>query len=296
MNEEQITTFLAILKRGSFSGAAQELYMSQPAVTHRIKTLEEELGAQLFVRDNARAMLTPAGSVFAKEAHALRLAFRHAYDSLLPFSQRSTLRIGFPSAMMLGECRSFFAVMNLFSQDDTTQLHSVLLENSEDNARRLLAGDVDLFFSDIDPTAYSTAQFGKRVLFHCTAYACVHREHRWAALPELPMQLLQEETIFRYRDSTHFSTQFNLLQRELQPLNMTDEFATITQALAQLTPQKGVVITNGKWVEAPSYVYIPLNPSISMRIGVIWLKKNTSPALKILIQRISELPQSLWRI
>lgn len=296
MNEEQINTFLAILKRGSFSGAAQELYMSQPAVTHRIKTLEEELGTALFIRDNARAVLTPAGSVFAKEAQNLRAAFRHAHDSLLPFSQSSTIRVGFPAAMMLGECRAFFAVMKLSENDDTLQLHSVLLENAEQNAHHLLSCDVDLLFADIDPSSYDAPQFGKRVLFRCTAYACVHKEHRWAARKELPLEDLQEETIFRFRDSTHFSTQFNQLQRELPLRRVTEEFPTITQAMAQLTPQEGVVLTNGKWVESSHYTYLPLYPAITMRIGVIWLKKRSTPALKLLIQRISELPQSTWRI
>ena len=110
------------------------------------------------------------------------------------------------------------------------------------------------------------------------------------------MKDLQEETIFRYRDSTHFSAQFNQLQREFSLRKVTEEFPTITQAMAQLTPQEGIVLTNGKWVESSHYTYLPLNPGITMRIGVIWLKKRATPALKLLIQRISELPQSIWRI
>ena len=296
MTEEQINTFLSILRRGSFSGAAQELFMSQPAVTHRIKTLEEELGIALFIRDHARAVLTPAGQVFAREAQSLHNAFLHAHDSMLPFLQDNTLRIGFPSVMVIGECRAFFAVMNLSGHDDHLQLHSVLLNDASQNAHRLMKGDVDLIFSDIDPTAYSAAHFGKRILFRCTAYACVHREHRWASLKEVPQEELKNELIYRYRDSTHFSAQFAQLLHDLPLTRVTEEFDTITQALAQLTPQQGVVITNGKWMDSPSYTYLPLSPSISMRIGVIWMKRRMSPALRMLIDRITELPQNIWRI
>ena len=296
MTEEQINTFLAILRRGSFSGAAQELFMSQPAVTHRVKTLEEELGVALFIRDNARAVLTPAGQVFVKEAQALHNAFTHAHDSLQPFMQSSTLRIGFPSVMVIGECRAFFAVMNLVGQEDHVQLHSVLLSDASQNAARLMKGDVDLVFSDIDPSVYTASQFGKKILFSCTAYACVHRDHRWAQLKEIPQEELKTELIIRYRDSTHFPSQFARLMRDLPLTRVTDEFDTIAQALAQLTPQQGVVITNGKWTDAPDYVYLPLQPGISMRIGVIWLKRRMTPALRMLIDRIAELPSTIWRI
>ena len=70
----------------------------------------------------------------------------------------------------------------------------------------------------------------------------------------------------------------------------------MAQALAQLTPQRGVVITNGKWTSSPDYVYLPLQPGISMRIGLVWMKNRGTPALHMLVDRISHLPSSLWRV
>ena len=70
MNHEQIETFLAVVHNGSFCQAAKALYMSQPAVTHRIKTLETELGAQLFVRTKKGVTLTRAGEYLYEEAQA----------------------------------------------------------------------------------------------------------------------------------------------------------------------------------------------------------------------------------
>ena len=43
-------TFYAVAKYESFSKAASELYISQPAVSYSIKKLEEELNIQLFIR------------------------------------------------------------------------------------------------------------------------------------------------------------------------------------------------------------------------------------------------------
>jgi len=53
--------FLAAAELGSFSKAADHLYITQPAVSKRIATLEEQLGRQLFDRIGKRVMLNEAG-------------------------------------------------------------------------------------------------------------------------------------------------------------------------------------------------------------------------------------------
>lgn len=65
MNSLQVTYFLKAAECVSFSQAAAELYVSQPAISRQIKLLEEELGYQLFDRSRKRLLcLTPAGMVF----------------------------------------------------------------------------------------------------------------------------------------------------------------------------------------------------------------------------------------
>ena len=64
MNDLQIDYFLAAARNLSFSGAAQELYVSQPAVSRQVQTLEEELGCPLFVRMNKGISLTQNGEMF----------------------------------------------------------------------------------------------------------------------------------------------------------------------------------------------------------------------------------------
>ena len=73
---EQLQTFRTIVHAGTFTRAAQELYLSQPAISQRVKHLEQVLGTRLFDRDHTGRMphLTPAGEVvlrFADEALAL---------------------------------------------------------------------------------------------------------------------------------------------------------------------------------------------------------------------------------
>lgn len=64
MNDLQIEYFLAAARNLSFSKAAQELYVSQPAVSRQVQALEEELGCPLFVRQNRGIILTANGEMF----------------------------------------------------------------------------------------------------------------------------------------------------------------------------------------------------------------------------------------
>lgn len=60
---QKITVFLKIVELGSFSKAAESLYMTQPAVSQFIKSLEKDLGVILFDRSSKSLHLTAAGLV-----------------------------------------------------------------------------------------------------------------------------------------------------------------------------------------------------------------------------------------
>ncbi len=70
----RLTVFRAVAAQLSFRKAAEELFLTQPAVTFQIKALEEDLGVQLFDRSGQRIALTPAGAQLldaARSSHAL---------------------------------------------------------------------------------------------------------------------------------------------------------------------------------------------------------------------------------
>ncbi len=71
-------TFLAIADTGSFKDAADRLFVTQSAVSMRVKALEDSLGRKLFERSKAGATLTPAGEQFQRHATALLRVWNHA--------------------------------------------------------------------------------------------------------------------------------------------------------------------------------------------------------------------------
>jgi len=67
----KLKAFMCVVKHRSFTKAAAELYISQPALSKKISDFEKEVGAQLLIRDNRTMELTPAGKLLYSEAPAL---------------------------------------------------------------------------------------------------------------------------------------------------------------------------------------------------------------------------------
>ena len=61
MELKQLECFAAVVKYGSFTVAAQHLYLSQPTVSAHVRTLEEELGRRLLIRTTKTLEVTPKG-------------------------------------------------------------------------------------------------------------------------------------------------------------------------------------------------------------------------------------------
>ena len=70
----QLRYFVAVAERGSFTGAAQELFVAQQAVSQQVKALETALGVTLLWRTSRRVELTPAGQVFLADCRRVLAA------------------------------------------------------------------------------------------------------------------------------------------------------------------------------------------------------------------------------
>jgi DNA-binding transcriptional LysR family regulator len=76
MADFRLTVFYTVAKRLSFSKAAEELYISQPAVTKHIRELEQQYNNKLFDRKGNKIELTPAGEILLNHTEALFIIYR----------------------------------------------------------------------------------------------------------------------------------------------------------------------------------------------------------------------------
>ncbi len=94
-----LRAFEVAARFGSFTQAAQSLYITQSAVSRHVKTLEEHLGCQLFERRGSRLMLTDAGRLLAQE---LKIGFRTIESACIAVTrQRGALRLKAPSTLTM---------------------------------------------------------------------------------------------------------------------------------------------------------------------------------------------------
>ncbi|CAI2936573.1 LysR family transcriptional regulator [Aminobacter niigataensis] len=95
MDIDRARTFLEIVHCGSFLRAADRLHVTQTTVSARIRTLEEELGRQLFTRNRNGAQLTPAGREFERYAQSFVQIWERARHQLaIPSGRTSVVALG----------------------------------------------------------------------------------------------------------------------------------------------------------------------------------------------------------
>lgn len=78
MDINQAKTFLTIVELRNFNKAAEKLFVTQSTVSARVKTLEQQLGCRLFVRNKAGVTLTDAARRFEKHAQSIVQLWDHA--------------------------------------------------------------------------------------------------------------------------------------------------------------------------------------------------------------------------
>ena len=91
MQIRQLEYFVAVSEHLNFTKAAKQFYISQTAVTQQIKALEQELGAELFIRNNRHVELTPAGKTFLEDARAI---IKRTQDAMIRARQADTVFTG----------------------------------------------------------------------------------------------------------------------------------------------------------------------------------------------------------
>lgn len=139
----QLETFLAVATYGGFHRAAEALRISQPAVSARISTLEDLLGARLFVREHGKFSLSLAGKALRPHAEQVlrQVAIaRQAVHELHPIAGSAL-----PIAASLSICTYLLPeVLKKYQETHPNVVVSVRSGNSAQVLKMVLDGEVDL--------------------------------------------------------------------------------------------------------------------------------------------------------
>jgi DNA-binding transcriptional LysR family regulator len=143
LDTQLLQAFAAVAEAGSFSGAAEQLHLTQPAVSKRIALLESQLDSSLFDRVGRQIGLTEAGRALLPHAQRvlqeLRAAKRHIQD--LRGGVTGLLTMGISHHMGLHRLPE---VLQQFTQQYPEVRLDIDFLDSEEAYERVLLGEVEL--------------------------------------------------------------------------------------------------------------------------------------------------------
>ncbi len=194
----QLRAFVAVAEEGSFTVAARRLFVTQSAVSHSLRTLEEQLSCKLLDRAGKRVVVTPEGGLLLKRCRRVLYELEQAgrdLDGLRRWAQ-TRIRIGAPHTLchsmvpsVLREFRDCFPhCVPVIETDDTSQL-----------LNRLGDSDLDLVVG-LKPRGRSDD--GYRPMFRDRLAFIVSPFHPWSAHPEMVAETIREQQFIVYAKAT----------------------------------------------------------------------------------------------
>lgn len=139
MFSSKLRTLLTVAECQNFTKAAQELALTQPAVSHHISQLEEEFGITMFIRGKGGLKLTDDGEIVVKYARRMAALYEKMRADLQDKEKRTaTLRVGIThtaesniTAEVLARCSGENEGFNITIITDTIKNLYTMLENYE---------------------------------------------------------------------------------------------------------------------------------------------------------------------
>jgi len=141
MTLRQLATFLELSRSGSVRVAAERLFVTQPAVSAVIASLQRELGVELVAREGRGLRLTPSGMVLAEYARRIQGTLDEAAVATVGAGPGARLRLA--AVTTAGEHILPAAIAGFRSSHPGTEV-SVEVDNREHVWERLEAHEVDL--------------------------------------------------------------------------------------------------------------------------------------------------------
>jgi molybdate transport repressor ModE-like protein len=194
MDPRRVLTFRAVARARSFTAAARELALTQPAVSQQVAGLEAELGTPLLEREPGGLRLTRAGEVLLAHADVVaeRLGLAATQIAELSQAERARLRIGAFSSALAGLVPELVARLRRASPDV-----EVLVQEGDSAAlaHRVLEGELhlSLAFQDASLPRREHAGLERRDVLREPFLVAVHAGHPLAGRERVGLAELKDD-------------------------------------------------------------------------------------------------------
>ncbi len=141
----EIKILLEVVNAGSITGASKNLFISQPAVSQHVKTIEEKLGVKLFERANNALYLTDSGFSIYKELEALSRRFDDTMDRLLVLRETGSSSLKVCASKTIGNYLLPALIHEYVKNRKTAKIY-MDIGNTSDVIEKVLNGEVSIGF------------------------------------------------------------------------------------------------------------------------------------------------------
>ncbi len=284
MNINQIKYFLVAAQCLSFTKAANQLYITQPALSRQIQMMEEELGVILFLRTSRKMQLTPAGVILKErfkniydDYNAAVAKARSAYQGL-----SGELNVGILEGTYVGDL--FPNVLKYFSK----QYPNVDIKISNYSFGSLIdginSGTLDLIVTlkfDIE----NIADVDFRLIQKTRDHIVVHKDHPLAKKDSVKLEDLEDEIFIMVslEDSVE-SSRLILDAFKRRGVIPKVKFAPSIQAVmlwVQANVGVGMLDSRNIMASSPEVKFLNVEPVSDPSLVLAWNKDTNNPYVPI---------------
>ncbi len=262
-----LATLLEVEKQGSLTAAAEVLNLTQSALSHSMKRLEQQLGTDLWLREGRHLRLTQSGQYLHTVAQRLIPQLNLAEERLRQYAQgeRGTLRIG----MECHPCYQWLLKIVSGYLAAWPQVDVDVKQKFQFGGIGALFGfEIDLLVTP-DPLLKPGLRF--EPVFDYEQVLVVHKDHPWAGQEEVRPEQLSEETLITYPVPIERLDIFNMF---LLPANVAPrKHKTIetTDIMLQMVASGRGVTALPKWLVTDYAPHLQLR---TLRFGKTGIQKH----------------------
>lgn len=288
MNTTQLECFMAVANFLNFSRAAESLRLTQPAVSHQISTLENEMGVRLFHRTSKSVRLTQEGYVFTQYAGEMLKLTRTARSRLQESRRSQPMRLG------IG-CRSTFDLglvqrpLELFRQEQPNLLPILRIIPFDSLENLLEDGEIQLMFA-FQESAPKKAQY--REMARCPVVCACAEGHPLAARSTLSVQDLKAAgRVVTFHPPVYPPSLFHI-QSQIIAGQMPDQlfFCDNLEVLNTMVAAGFgfAIVADFPHMRHPGVRYIPLTGLEPLSFGAAYMRGDSYPILRRFLELVED--------
>jgi DNA-binding transcriptional LysR family regulator len=284
-----LQAFVSIAERGSFHAAASYLNLSQTALSHRIRKLEDSLRTQLLMRTTRQVTLTPAGAALLPRARKLFEELGFAIEELRGAASETDERV-IVSCLPTVAMQCLPRAMAQFARARPGVQVKVFDNSASEIAERVQAGDAEFGITIVAANRFDLevkpiAKEPFVLLCHKSLAVASERSLTWAQLEDVPLVRVSAETGNRILIDDALGSRRETLSWQYEVQRVTTAVRVVRAGLgAAIVPRLGYDAA-----EADDTVAVPLrSPSVSRTLGVVTRKGvPLSPLARELLKHVT---------